>query len=153
MMRSPGLKWLVILVLLPTIAWKFAIKPGTPTDISNAILKFLDDHQFEASVTDKSVESTGIIEATSDSCHLWVARVSPLGFETDLVRRIVASNDHISYVFRGTVYNEQPVNLTTATYLWSRFLRELGLVKQIPPVIAVVSSCNAEHLPWSELRF
>jgi hypothetical protein len=149
---SPGSKWFIIASLLLTIAWKLVIKPENPADVVDAITEFVANHQFEASVTDKTMEYMPIIEATSDSCHLWVARISPLGLGTDLVRHIGAAPDRVFYVFRGMVYSEQPVGLTVVSYLWCRFLRELGLVSRIPPVFAVVSSCNAEQLPWSKLR-
>jgi hypothetical protein len=151
-MHSPALKWLAIIILLPlTIGWKVAVKPENPVEIQNAIVEFLTKQEFDVSVTDESMEYTGIIDARSRSCRLRVARVSPLGHEADLVSRASATSDHTFFVFRGSVYPEQPVPLTVASYLWFRFLRELGLVSRVPPVIAVVTSCDAERLPWSAL--
>jgi hypothetical protein len=51
------------------------------------------------------------------------------------------------------VYTHQPVFWTVLDYLWSRFLRELRLTRNVSPVISVAenSSCNAERLPWGEL--
>ena len=151
-MLSPGIRWCIVALLLLTTGWKLVIKPENPAEVEGAIIKFLGNYHFEATLTDKSMEHTSVISATSDSCHLWVATVSALGHETDLVRRIGAATDSISYVFRGTVYSEQPVIRTVVSYLWFRFLRELGLVPRIPPVIAVVSSCGVEELPWNEFR-
>jgi hypothetical protein len=148
---SPALKWLVIILLPLTIGWKVASKPENPVEIQNAIVEFLTKQQFDVRVTDENMEYMGIIDARSRSCRLRVARVSPLGHEEDIVRRSSATSDRTFYVFRGTVYREQPVRLTVASYLWFRFLRELGLVSRIPPVLAVVTSCDAEHLPWSAL--
>ena len=42
------------------------------------------------------------------------------------------------------VYTQQSIFWTQVDYLWSERLRELGLIKQITPVIAV--ACNAEQL-------
>src|SRR5262249_41886978 len=69
-------------------------------------------------------------------------------------RHLAAGADRSFVVFRGTVYIQQPIPLTVFHYLWSRFLRELGLTRHITPVIAVAanSSCNAEQLPWTELQ-
>jgi hypothetical protein len=128
------------------------IRPENPAEIQGVVLTFLGDQHFETKITDQSMEYYPIIEATSDSCHLWVARISPLGHETDLVRRIGVAADRISYIFQGVVYGEQPVARTVVAYLWFRFLRELGLVPRIPPVFAVVSSCDVERLPWNELQ-
>ena len=151
MTYSPALKWLVIMLLPLTIGWKAAGKPENPVEIQNAIVEFLNKQQFDVGVTDESMEYMSIIEARSRSCQLRVARVSPLGHEADLVRQGNATSDRTFYVFRGTVYPVQPVRLTVASYLWFRFLRELGLVSRVPPVLAVVASCDAEQLPWSAL--
>jgi hypothetical protein len=143
---------LVIIILLSlTVGWKAAVKPENPVEIQNAIVEFLTKQEFDVSVTDESMEYTGIIDARSRSCQLRVARVSPLGHEADLVSRASAPSNHTFFVFRGTVYPEQPIRLTVASYLWFRFLRELGLVSRVPPVLAVVTSCDAEQLPWSAL--
>jgi hypothetical protein len=138
--------------LLPlTIGWKLAGKSENPIEIQNSIVEFLTKQQFDVSLTDENMEYMAIIGARSRSCQLRVARVSPLGHEIDLVHQASTTSDRTFYVFRGTVYREQPVRLTVASYLWFRFLRELGLVSRVPPVLAVVTSCDAEQLPWSAL--
>jgi hypothetical protein len=149
--HSSALKWSVIVLLPLTIGWKLAVRPENPVEIQNAIVEFLTKQQFDVSVTDEGMEYMGVIEARSRSCQLRVARVSPLGHEAVLVRHASATSDRTFYVFRGTVYPEQPVRLTVASYLWFRFLRELGLVARVPSVLAVVTSCDAEQLPWSAL--
>ena len=151
MTYSPALKWSVIVLLPLTIGWKLAGKPENPAEIQNSIVEFLTNQQFDVSVTDETMEYMGIINARSRLCQLRVARVSPLGHQVDLVRQVSTTSDRTFYVFRGTVYPEQPVRLTVASYLWFRFLRELGLVSRVPPVLAVVTSCDAEQLPWSAL--
>jgi hypothetical protein len=148
---SPVLKWSVIVLLPLTIGWKLAGKPENPVEIQNSIVEFLAKQQFDVSVTDETMEYMGIINARSRLCQLRVARVSPLGHEADLVRQVTTKSDRTFYVFRGMVYPEQPVRLTVASYLWFRFLRELGLVSRVPPVLAVVTSCDAEQLPWRAL--
>ena len=141
-------------MLLPlTIAWKLAVKPEHPIEAQDAIVAFLANQQFDITVTrETSYGMTPIVEANSDSCRLRVARVSPVRDEVNFVRLLGASTDNIFFVFRGAVYAQQPLRLTTVSYWWFRFLLELGLVSRIPPVIAVVSSCDAEQLPWSVLR-
>ena len=81
-----------------------------------------------------------------------VARISPLGHEADLIRRLNEPNGRTYYVFRRVVYADQPVYLTVVNYIGFRFLRELGFVARVPPVLAVVASCEADKLPWSMLR-
>ena len=102
-------------------------------------------------MTDESIENMPVIGARNETCHLRIARVSPLGHEAELVRRASAANDRIFYVFRGVEYQEQPVRRTLANYFWFRFLRELGLVSRIPPVFAVMTSCRSEQIPWAEM--
>jgi|SRR6185295_4759110 hypothetical protein len=90
------------------------------------------------------------IRATTASCQLQIARLTPDGSNRDLIRHLAAGTDRSFVVFRGTVYDQQPVFWTVLSYFWSRFLRELGLIEHITPVISVAvnASCNAERLPW-----
>jgi hypothetical protein len=149
---SPALKWWLIVMLPLTIAWKVAIKQEDPVEVQNAIVEFLTAHNFAVRTSDEGLEYTRLILATSPSCELRVARISPLGHEAELVRQVTAAGDHTFYLFRGRVYQEQPVRLTVMNYLWYRFLRELGVATRVPPVLAVMSSCDAERLPWGALR-
>jgi hypothetical protein len=143
---------IVVLFCAITVAWKAMIPPRDPDDVSQALVDFLSRQKFQAFVTDRWMESMAIVEASSESCHLRAARVSPIGPQAELVRRMGDPTDKVSFVFRGRVYEKQPISLTEASYLWFRFLRELNLVRRVPPVIAVVSSCSVKHLPW-ELLF
>jgi hypothetical protein len=150
---SPVLKWSILILLLSlTVAWKLAVKPENPIEIQDAIVEFLASHKFDVNITKEMMYYMPIIEARSPSCILRVMRVSPLGDEVDVVRTFGRSTDHFFFIFRGSVYTQQPVRLTVVSYLWFRFLLELGLVSRTPPVIAVSSSCNVEPLPWSALR-
>jgi hypothetical protein len=94
-----------------------------------------------------------IIRVTSVSCNLQIARLTPDGSNRDLIRHLAAGTDRSFIVFRGRVYTRQPLLWTVLNYFWSRFLRELGLIKHITPVISVAAntSCDAEKLPWDEL--
>lgn len=148
-MRSLALKLSIAIVLPLTIGWKAAVKPENPIDVKDSIVKFLAREGFDVRVTNDSLEYMPVIEARSASCHLRVTRVSPLGHEARLVRR--TGTERAVFVFRGTAYPEQPVPLTVASYLWFRSLRELGLVSRVPPVLAVVGSCDANQLPWGHL--
>jgi hypothetical protein len=150
---SGAFRWSIASVLLLTIGWKIAIQPDDPNYLKEDLIKFFERNHFNVVVTDEMVNDTPIIRATKASCHLQVARLTPDGSNRDLIRHLAAGTDRSFVVFRGTVYTQQPILLTVLDYLWSRFLRELGLVRHITPVIAVAvnSSCNAERLPWDEL--
>jgi hypothetical protein len=130
------------------------IQPDNQNYLKEDLVKFLERNHFDVVVTDEALNGMPIIRATAASCHLEVARLTPDGSNRDEFRYVTAGTDRSFIVFRGTVYTEQPVLLTVLYYLWSRFLREFGLIRQIAPVItvAVNSSCDAERLPWGELQ-
>jgi hypothetical protein len=142
-------RWFIAGVLLLTIGWKAAIQPDDPNYLKEDLIKFLERNHFSVVVTDEMVNYTPIIRATTASCRLQIARLTPDGSNRDLIRHLAAGTDHSFVVFHGAVYAQQPVLWTVVNYLWSRFLRELGLIRHITPVItvAVNSSCNAERLP------
>jgi hypothetical protein len=52
-----------------------------------------------------------------------------------MISELAAATDRIFIVFRGRVYTELPTWLTLVTHRWSRFLRELGLVRNTTPVL------------------
>lgn len=149
---SPALRWSILILLPLTIGWKIVVNRENPTEIENAIVEFLNNQQFDVTLTKEVMYGMPVLDARSNSCSLRIMRVSPFGTEVDLVHSFAGSADRIFFVFRRGIYPQQPVQLTVASYLWFRFLRELRLVSRIPPVIAVISSCDAKHLPWSALR-
>ena len=154
-MNSSGVfRWFIAGVLLLTIGWKIAIQPDDQSYLKEDLIKFLERNHFNVVVTDEIVNYTPIIRATTASCRLQIGRLTPDGSNRDLIRHIAAGTDRSFVVFRGTVYAQQPELWTVLNYLWSRFLRELGLIGHIAPVItvAVNSSCNAERLPWGEIQ-
>jgi hypothetical protein len=151
---SLAFKWFMAVAAALTIGWKITIHPDNKDYLTQHLVDFFELHHFNVVVTDEMVNYTPIIRATTDSCQLQIARLTPDGSNRDLIRHLAAAADRSFVVFRGTVYIQQPIPLTVLHYLWSRFLRELGLTKHVTPVIAVAanSSCNAEQLPWTELR-
>ena len=152
MNSSGAFRWSIAVALLLTMGWRIAIQPDNQTYLKEDLIKFFERNHFNVVVTDEI--TTPIIRATTASCHLEIARLTPDGSNRDVIRHLAAGTDRSFIVFRGMVYTQQPILWTVLDYLWSRFLRELGLVRHITPVIAVVvnSSCNAERLPWGELQ-
>jgi hypothetical protein len=142
-----------VAVLVPlTLAWKIAIPPYNPDDLNGELVEFFERNGFSIVVTDELVKIP-IIHATTDSCRLLIARLAPNGSDQHLVRSVFGDTDRQFVVFRGEVYPQQPVFWTAAHYLFSRFLRELGLIRDITPVVAVAanSPCDIDRLPWGEL--
>ena len=154
MSSSGAFRWSIAVLLLLAIGWKISIRPDDQNYLKEDLIKFFERNHFNVVVTDEIVNYTPIIRATTASCDLQIARLTPDGSNRDLIRHLAAGTDRSFIVFRGTVYTQQPILWTVFNYLWSRFLRELGLIRHVTPVIAVAvnSSCNAEHLPWDELQ-
>lgn len=153
MNSSRALRWSIALLVPLTLAWKIAVPPDNPDDLKEELVAFFERNGFNVVVTDESVNYVPIIHATSNSCRLVIARLTPDGSNRDLIRSLTGDTDRQFVVFRGNVYTQQPVIWTVVHYLSSRFLRELGLRRDITPVIAVGgnSSCDTDRLPWGEL--
>jgi hypothetical protein len=152
---SAAFKWSFVVVTLLSLVWKTVIPTDTPKDLRNELVEFFQRNHFDVAVTESVLNDMPIMTANTAACHLQIARVPPDGSYRDLIRSLgTGTTDRIFIVFRGRVYTQQPISWTVLAYLWSRFLRELGFIRHITPVIAVVanSSCEAERLPWSELR-
>ena len=154
MTYSPALKWSIALLLPLTIAWKLTVRPDDSSDLTNKLVEFLNRLQFEAVVADSMLDDMPVIRATRGDCSMLVIKSSPHGWDRDLIRQLAPEAAGVFVIFRGGIYAEQPTLLTLISYLWSNFLRELGLLRHATPVIAVAASstCNAQSLPWNELH-
>jgi hypothetical protein len=148
---SRALRWLLVLLFPLTLGWKLAVKPIDPNKIKYSIVEFLTQHDFKIDVTGETLVDIPAVEASLGACHLLVGSISPYGIHTEMIQHLGTATDRRFFVFRGTVYNAQPVLLTIVNHLTLRLLRDLGLASGVPPVLAVVSTCDVE-LPWSELR-
>jgi hypothetical protein len=150
---SRTLRWSVAILVPLTLAWKIAIPPYNPDDLKGELVEFFERNGFSVVVTDELVNYVPIIHASTDSCRLLVARLTPDGSNRDLIRSLTGDTDRQFVIFRGELYAQQPIFWTVVYYLSSRFLRELGLKREITPVIAVGanSSCDTDRLPWGEL--
>jgi hypothetical protein len=140
-------------LLLVTVGWKITNQADDSNYLARDLIKFLERNHYNVVVTDEVVDYTPIIRATTASCDLKIARLTPDGSNRDLIRHLAVGADRSFIVFRGSVYAQQPVVQTVVFYIWSRILRELGFVRHITPVITVSAnaSCNAEGLPWGQL--
>ena len=152
MNSSRALRWYFAFLLFLSVAWKMAIPRENPNDLTDELVKFLERNHFSVAVTDANYTQT--IHASTSSCRLEIAELTPDGSNRNLVQDLARGADRVFIVFRGAVYERQPTFSTMSAYFWSRFLRELGLIRHITPVLAVAtnSACEAERLPWGELR-
>lgn len=154
MSSSNTFKVLLTAALVAGVAWKIAVATERPIDWRNGLVEFFERNHFNVVVTEQLGTDVPIIQANTSSCRLQIAKLAADGSDQGLIRDLFMSTDRLFFVFRGRVYTQQPTFWTQVDYLWSKRLRELGLIKQIIPVIAVATnaSCKAEQLPWGELR-
>lgn len=137
--------------LLLAIGWKVAAQIEIHNYQTDDLVTFFERNHF--AVATEVVSGVPIVQATTATCQVQVARLSPDGSNRDLIQHLIARQDRSFVVFRGTVYAQQPIFWTVLSYFRSRFLRELGFAEHAAAVIGVAanSSCNAEQLPWHEL--
>ena len=151
---SPVLKLSVLLVLVALtlgLKWAAAVSEPNVKDAQLRVAEFLARQHFAVSVPEKEGWTT--IRATTPVCRMLVTNSPVLGWDRDVVARSATAGDRVFVVYRGRVYAERPSWLI-ASYLWSRLLRELGVKVQSTSLLAVVAttSCDAERLPWDQLR-
>ena len=151
---SPAFKWFIALLLPLTFVWKVTAAPDASLELKNNLVEFLVHHQFDVVVLEKSMDYMPVISASTGRCRMLLMKVSPDGWQRDLIRARAQATDRVFFIFRGKVYPDQPIWLTAVAHLWSRELRKLGLRRHITPVIAVIAPdlCGAERLPWDELH-
>lgn len=141
-------------IFLLSVAWKIAIPSNKGVDPKFNLIKFLESNHFDIETTAEITYGDTVIRATNASCRLEIASLASNGSDQDRFRNFFVTGTKRSFiVFRGRVYRQQPTFLTALDHLWSRHLRELGLVRYPAAILAVAenSSCDAERLPWNEL--
>lgn len=152
---SPAFKWLIALLLPLTIVWKLTGVPHASSyEIKNKLVDLLIRYQFDVVELKEWSDHMPVISASTGRCRMLIMKVSPDGWQRDLVRARAQGTERVFFIFRGAIYPDQPVWLTAATHLWARELQKLGLRWHISPVIAVIAPelCGAERLPWTELH-
>ena len=152
---SPAFKWFIAVLLPLTIVWKLIAAPhASSNELKDKLVEFLVHHQFNVVVLEEWSDNMPIISASTGRCPMLIMKVSPDGWQRDLVRARAQATGRVFFIFRGKVYPDQPIWLTAAAHLWSRELQKLGLGLHITPVIAVIAPelCSAERLPWDELH-
>ena len=149
---SPAVKWFILLLLPLTLAWKLTVRPVDATEPTDRVSEFLIGQHFRVAETEIMV-AMPVALATTPECRMLVGVPSSYGSHRDTVRSLVGATDQAFFVFRGGLYDEQPVWATAFYRLWSKFLREIGVARDMIPVYAVIaaSGCDARRLPWNQL--
>ena len=149
---TPTFKWLLILLIPLTLTWKLLPEPPASREMQGHIVRFLAIHGFD--VTEQTfVERVQVVHAIKGDCSMILAEASPDGSTRDVMRHVGATMEQHFVVFRGKIYDEQPVWLTATEDSWTRYLRKLGISQpeMRPIMVAETRSCAAEQLPWLEL--
>jgi hypothetical protein len=152
-------RWSIAMLIVPTVAWKIAASPVSSNDLKEGLVTFLERNSFTVIAADKMINADLLltyvptIQATKSSCRLLITRLNFDGSNLQLVKSRLASTDRQFVIFRGKIYDSQPISLTLANYFKSRFLSLLGLPHRAAPTIAVGSnsSCDADRLRWEDL--
>jgi hypothetical protein len=135
-----------------TFGWKLATSQTDGYDSRETLIAFLSKSDFL--VTEQSIiEGIPVLYAQKGTCRLLVIEVSPEGWSQNIFQEASKSMDHRFYVFRGSVYSEQPTVLTATLDWWSSYLRRLGLSRREAPPIGVAAATDcADELPWANLE-
>ena len=157
---SSALRWPVVLLLILivlTLGLKWVGHQTTEQnekDVQSRVAEFLIHQHFSVVVSKDSAEGEPTVRATAPGCRMLLINSPVLGWDRDMVRRNATAADRVFVVFRGRVYPDRPTWLIASDFLWSRFLRGLGLKVQSPPLLTVIAptSCAAEGLPWNQLQ-
>jgi hypothetical protein len=150
----PVLKWLFLLLLVVSLAWKSAIRIDYSSDLEENVFRFLVRSNFVVTVSEEMIRDKRTFRATKSACRMLVTPISSRGWERPTMKEHTARLDQLFFVFGGRIYAEQPIWLTAADFVWYKILSELGSTRVRPtPILAVIASnnCDAERLPWYEL--
>ena len=156
MKYSTAVKWAVLVLLPLTFGWKLwiASRPVDAAEIRYSVAAFLARHHFRVDLDNMTFSGLPVvITASAEQCRVLAVETTPLGDPVDPFKYLGADTDRTFVVYRGIAYDREPWFLTAGNYVWYSLLCRLGLASHIPRVLAVISSCDAAGLPWSELDF
>ena len=157
---SPTLKWLIALLLILTLGWRWiasshlSVSTEPEEQIAGQkVAGFLARNYFDVVGPQEVVFGMQLIEATAGSCRMRVAISASRGWHRDFISKHTRPADHTFVVFGGVIYPEQPMWRSVPDFLWSKLLSKLGFDVHPTPVITVLAGpgCDAERLPWTEL--
>ena len=119
--------------------------------VQDAVVAFLTRHQFQS----HGMPDGSRIYAASGDCRLLIREMIPQGWNLDSIKTLDSQEGRLSFVFKGMVYTDQPINIgnTTLAHYLTRLQQKLGLDSVSNPVLAVVASesCSLDVLPWKEI--
>ena len=153
---------LVVGILIPlTIGWKIVVPSHVESEMNGTLISFLTRNKFEIIAHDDLVDNdiltteVPLIQARRGQCDIWIARLNSDGTNRQLIASHFSNIPLQFVVYQGAIYKEQPVYRTSIAFVLSRVLGQVGLIMEAAPSIVVYSNayCDAENLPWTELRW
>jgi hypothetical protein len=148
-------KLVLVLALVLTVPLKFVL-PGNARvsredDLSAPVSAFLARHGFQPRVEHKLAGL--FIHATAGDCRILIREAAAQGWNRDSIDAVARQVGRVTFVFDGSIHNEQPVVRTTLSFYWHRLRAQMGLKPARHPVLAVAASerCAIEALPWREV--
>jgi hypothetical protein len=156
---SLRLKGLFALLLVLSIGMKIAV--GNPsargvvetTDATKGeVAAFLDRQGFRVG-EDENPPEFQYVPAAMGNCRLLVVLAAPEGWHRDIIRQLASEHDQVFFVFRGAVYQDQPIWLTWMNHYWRMLNHYAGRGLPTQPVLGIIASpaCDLRDTPWREL--
>lgn len=154
-----GSEVVLALVLVASLALKAANSAAVPINgsdwVTQRMAEFLLIRKFEITQNPTDVDLFSL-SAVKDQCRVLIATVSPLGWHRHVIREVKPEGSRLVYVFKGQLYEDQPLLRTWLDHYWVRLRQSIGRAPSVSPTIAVVQSseCSAAQAStWSELTF
>ncbi len=127
-----------------------AAGPAGDEAVREGMRAFLAEAGFSAQIEPGMV---GLPAASGEraGCRVLLANVAPQGYHRDLIFRLAAPDDAVSFLFRGQAYPDQPGWATWASRLLSH-LRLAPAATGSDRVFAVLAAgaCGIEAPVWAE---
>jgi hypothetical protein len=143
-----GSKWAVI-------AYSPPVFNGQEEKVAEgAVVRFLVRNHFSIVRVGNATFEMEIIEANAGLCRLHVVLSASRGWHRDLIRSMAKPEERSFVVFRGKIYDEQPMLLTVFDFLRYKFLTKIGIAAHAAPVLTIIAepNCGADRLPWNEFQ-
>lgn len=127
-----------------------AAGPAGDDAVREGMRAFLAEAGFSAQI-EPGMVGLPAASGTRDGCRVLLANVAPQGYHRDLIFRLAAPGDAVSFLFRGQAYPDQPGWATWASRLLSH-LRLAPAATGSERVFALLAAgpCGIEAPAWAE---
>jgi hypothetical protein len=148
-----------VLLLVVSVSGKLALSNQSASVVeatmertaTGELVAFLNRQGFSVESTNHWPESP-FVSAIAADCRLIALVAAPGGWHRDILGQLASGKDQVLFVYRATVYRDQPVWLTLTDHYWRLLNRYAGRKLPIQPVLGIIASptCNLREMPWAE---